>query len=85
MINRFIYGVDYLSRAVGYAFAWCIIVLTFGTCYEVFMRYSARAELLPPLQTGWRLAGAALFCGRTPRFARGLPLGDSARPALRAN
>jgi TRAP-type mannitol/chloroaromatic compound transport system permease small subunit len=39
MINRFIYGVDYLSRAVGHAFAWCIIVLTFGTCYEVFMRY----------------------------------------------
>ena len=39
MIQRFIYGVDYLSRAVGHAFAWCVIVLTLGTCYEVFMRY----------------------------------------------
>jgi len=39
MINRFIYGVDYLSRTVGHAFAWCIIVLTLGTSYEVFVRY----------------------------------------------
>jgi TRAP-type mannitol/chloroaromatic compound transport system permease small subunit len=42
MIQRFIYGTDYLSRAVGHAFAWCIIILTLGTCYEVFMRYLFR-------------------------------------------
>ena len=39
MIDRFIYGVDYLSRTVGHAFAWCIIILTLGTSYEVFVRY----------------------------------------------
>jgi TRAP-type mannitol/chloroaromatic compound transport system permease small subunit len=39
MIHRFIYGVDQLSRTVGHAFAWCILMLTFGTSYEVFMRY----------------------------------------------
>jgi len=39
MISRFIYGVDQLSRMVGHAFAWCIIILTFGTSYEVFVRY----------------------------------------------
>jgi TRAP-type mannitol/chloroaromatic compound transport system permease small subunit len=39
MLERFIYGVDYLSRTVGHAFAWCIMVLTLGTCYEVFVRY----------------------------------------------
>ncbi len=39
MVNRFIFGVDQLSRMVGHAFAWCILILTFGTCYEVFMRY----------------------------------------------
>ncbi|KPK09152.1 MAG: hypothetical protein AMJ64_01325 [Betaproteobacteria bacterium SG8_39] len=39
MINRFIYGVDQLSKMVGHAFAWCIIILTFGTSFEVFMRY----------------------------------------------
>jgi TRAP-type mannitol/chloroaromatic compound transport system permease small subunit len=39
MINRLIYGIDQLSRMVGHAFAWCILILTFGTSYEVFVRY----------------------------------------------
>ncbi|MBX3648666.1 MAG: TRAP transporter small permease subunit [Rhodocyclaceae bacterium] len=39
MINRFIYGIDQLNKSVGHAFAWCIIILTFGTSYEVFVRY----------------------------------------------
>jgi len=39
MLNRFILGIDELSRMVGHAFAWCIVILTFGTSYEVFMRY----------------------------------------------
>lgn len=39
MLDRFIYAVDYLSRTVGHAFAWCIMILTLGTCYEVFVRY----------------------------------------------
>jgi len=39
MINRFIYGVDELSRMVGHVFAWCILILTMGTSYEVFVRY----------------------------------------------
>ena len=39
MVNKLIYGIDQLSRMVGHAFAWCIIILTFGTCYEVFVRY----------------------------------------------
>jgi len=39
MISRFIYGIDQLSKMVGHAFAWCIVILTFGTSYEVFVRY----------------------------------------------
>ena len=39
MVNRLIYGIDQLSRMVGHAFAWCIVILTFGTSYEVFVRY----------------------------------------------
>jgi TRAP-type mannitol/chloroaromatic compound transport system permease small subunit len=42
MINAFILNVDRLSRAVGHAFAWCIIILTLGTTYEVFVRYALR-------------------------------------------
>lgn len=42
MINKLILQIDRLSKAVGHAFAWCIIVLTFGTTYEVFVRYALR-------------------------------------------
>jgi TRAP-type mannitol/chloroaromatic compound transport system permease small subunit len=39
MLQRFLLMIDGFSMAVGHAFAWCIIILTFGTCYEVFVRY----------------------------------------------
>lgn len=39
MINRVIYTIDQLSKSVGHAFAWCIVILTVGTSYEVFVRY----------------------------------------------
>jgi len=38
-VNSLIYAIDQLSKTVGHAFAWCIIVLTLGTCFEVTMRY----------------------------------------------
>ncbi len=38
-MNPFLYTVDSLSAWVGKAFSWCIMVLTFATCYEVFVRY----------------------------------------------
>ena len=31
--------IDRLSAGVGKAFGWCIVIMTLGTCYEVFMRY----------------------------------------------
>lgn len=39
MIERFTHSVDQLSKTVGHAFAWCVVILTFGTSYEVFVRY----------------------------------------------
>jgi TRAP-type mannitol/chloroaromatic compound transport system permease small subunit len=38
-MNRFIYAVDELSKTIGHIFAWCIIMLMLGTCWEVFVRY----------------------------------------------
>jgi TRAP-type mannitol/chloroaromatic compound transport system permease small subunit len=38
-MNPFLYFVDSLSTWMGKAFGWCIMVLTFATCYEVFVRY----------------------------------------------
>jgi len=42
MLNRFLLAIDQLSMAVGHAFAWCIVILTIGTSYEVFVRYVLR-------------------------------------------
>jgi TRAP-type mannitol/chloroaromatic compound transport system permease small subunit len=41
-MDRFILFVDTLSAWFGKAFAWLILVMTFGTSYEVFMRYVLR-------------------------------------------
>ncbi len=39
MLQNFLLAIDRFSMAVGQAFAWCILILTLGTSYEVFMRY----------------------------------------------
>jgi TRAP-type mannitol/chloroaromatic compound transport system permease small subunit len=39
MLQKFLITIDRFSMAVGHAFAWCILILTLGTSYEVFMRY----------------------------------------------
>ena len=41
-MNRFIFFVDMLTAWVGKAFSWCILILTFGVGYEVFVRYALR-------------------------------------------
>ena len=43
MALKFIYTIDQLSKTVGHAFAWCIVMLAIGTSYEVFVRYLLNA------------------------------------------
>ncbi len=38
-MEKILLFIDRLSAGVGKAFGWCIIVMTVGTCYEVFVRY----------------------------------------------
>src|SRR3972149_1573921 len=42
-MTPFLFCIDSLSAWVGKAFAWLILVLTFGVSYEVFVRYVLRA------------------------------------------
>jgi|SRR5918996_326433 TRAP-type mannitol/chloroaromatic compound transport system permease small subunit len=42
-MTRFLFFIDSLSMWVGRAFAWLILVLTFGVSYEVFVRYALGA------------------------------------------
>jgi TRAP-type mannitol/chloroaromatic compound transport system permease small subunit len=39
IMNPFLYFVDSLSAWMGKMFAWCIVLLTFATVFEVFVRY----------------------------------------------
>lgn len=41
-MERFILIVDSFTAWVGKAFAWCILLLTAGVAYEVFVRYALR-------------------------------------------
>jgi TRAP-type mannitol/chloroaromatic compound transport system permease small subunit len=41
-VLTFITSVDRLSAWIGKAFAWCIIIMTLGVSYEVFVRYLLR-------------------------------------------
>ena len=38
-MQRLILAIDQLSKTVGHAFAWCIVILALGTGYEVLVRY----------------------------------------------
>lgn len=42
-MTRLLHFIDSLSAWTGRAFAWCIVVLTLATCYEVFVRYALNA------------------------------------------
>jgi TRAP-type mannitol/chloroaromatic compound transport system permease small subunit len=42
-MNPFLYFVDSLSAWMGKMFAWCIVLLTFATVFEVFVRYVLNA------------------------------------------
>jgi TRAP-type mannitol/chloroaromatic compound transport system permease small subunit len=38
-VENILLFIDRLSAGVGKAFGWCIVIMTIGTCYEVFVRY----------------------------------------------
>ncbi len=61
MVQRLIYGIDQLSKTVGHAFAWCIIILTVGTTYEVFVRYVLNDPTSWAFDMSYLMYGALFF------------------------
>jgi len=61
MVQRFIYGIDLLSKTVGHAFAWCIVILTLGTSYEVFVRYVLNNPTSWAFDFSYMMYGALFF------------------------
>ena len=71
MINRYIYGMDLLSRTIGHAFAWCILILTFGTSYEVFVRYVLNDPTSWAFDFSYTMYGALFFMSGAYTLSRG--------------
>lgn len=71
MVNRLIYGIDQLSKSVGHAFAWCIVILTLGTCYEVFVRYVLNAPTAWAFDMSYLMYAAVFFMAGAYTLSRG--------------
>ncbi|HEY7656139.1 MAG TPA: TRAP transporter small permease subunit [Burkholderiales bacterium] len=71
MINRYIYGMDLLSRSIGHAFAWCILILTLGTSYEVFVRYALNDPTSWAFDFSYTMYGAMFFMAGAYALSRG--------------
>lgn len=57
-MTRILHFIDSLSAWTGRAFAWCIVVLTFSTCYEVFVRYVLNSPTAWALDMSVQMYGA---------------------------
>ena len=71
MVNRLIYAIDQLSKTVGHAFAWCIVILTLGTCFEVFMRYALNDPTSWAFDLSYMMYGATFFMAGAYTLSRG--------------
>ncbi|MBL4613710.1 MAG: TRAP transporter small permease subunit [Magnetovibrio sp.] len=57
-MNRILHFIDSLSIWTGKTFAWCIMVLTLSTVYEVFVRYALNAPTVWAFDMSVQMYGA---------------------------
>ena len=57
-MHQILLFIDRLSMWAGKTFAWCIIILTFGVSYEVFVRYALRAPTTWAYDISYMMYGA---------------------------
>lgn len=57
-MTRLLLFIDSLSAGTGKAFAWCILILTLSTCYEVFVRYALNAPTVWAFDMSVQMYGA---------------------------
>ncbi|MDH3242342.1 MAG: TRAP transporter small permease subunit [Alphaproteobacteria bacterium] len=69
-MNRFILVVDSFTAWVGKAFAWCILLLTFGTAYEVFVRYVLRDPTSWAFDISYMMYGTLFMMGGAYTLSR---------------
>ncbi len=71
MIRTVIHAIDMLSKSVGHAFAWCIVILTLGVSYEVFVRYVLRDPTSWAFDFSYILYGALFLMSGAYTLSRG--------------
>jgi len=69
-MQYFILTIDRLSTAVGKAFAWYILILTFGESYEVFVRYVLDNPTTWSYDVSYNMYGALFFMAGAYTLAR---------------
>jgi TRAP-type mannitol/chloroaromatic compound transport system permease small subunit len=70
-MERFIYIADSISAWFGKAFAWCILIMTFGVGYEVFVRYVLRDPTSWAFDLSYMMYGALFMMGGAYTLSRG--------------
>lgn len=71
-MNQFLNFIDRFTAWVGKSFAWCILILTFATSYEVFVRYVLHAP------TSWAFDISYIMYGTLFMMAGGYALSRNA-------
>jgi len=71
MIRDVIRTIDLLNKSVGHAFAWCIVILTLGVSYEVFVRYVLRDPTSWAFDLSYILYGALFIMSGAYTLSRG--------------
>jgi TRAP-type mannitol/chloroaromatic compound transport system permease small subunit len=69
-MERFIQIADAISAWFGKAFAWCILIMTFGVGYEVFVRYVLRDPTSWAFDLSYIMYGALFMMGGAYTLSR---------------
>ncbi|MGA8260004.1 MAG: TRAP transporter small permease subunit [Arenicellales bacterium] len=69
-MQSLILTIDRFSTAVGKAFAWYIVILTFGESYEVFVRYALNDPTTWAYDVSYNMYGALFFMAGAYTLAR---------------
>lgn len=57
-MEAWIRRIDILSKSIGHAFSWCVLILTASTCFEVFMRYVLNSPTVWAFDMSYMMYGA---------------------------
>jgi TRAP-type mannitol/chloroaromatic compound transport system permease small subunit len=71
MLRSIIRAIDLLNKSVGHAFAWCIVILTLGVSYEVFVRYVLKDPTSWAFDLSYILYGALFLMSGAYTLSRG--------------